>query len=140
MLECKDLIPSYLTEIFFCLFVIFHVFVEGKTNDAEKVRSASLQSPRNIAQNENHQQCLSEGLTGVSNSMHHSLCQQHHVLLGMNQTDTSIPVYIVKDADCLGHNQDLPGQKETIHLSHDTPNTIFRYTTSEDTSKQVLLV
>lgn len=41
LLECKDLVPSYLTEIFFCLFVIFHVFVEGSTKETEKVRNKS---------------------------------------------------------------------------------------------------
>ena len=41
LLQCKDLAPSYLTEIFFCLFVIFHVFVEGSTKETEKVRNKS---------------------------------------------------------------------------------------------------
>ena len=35
ILQCADLMPSYLTEIFFCLFVLFHVFVEGRTKQRE---------------------------------------------------------------------------------------------------------
>jgi len=38
LLECIDLIPSYFTEIFFCLFVLFHIFVEGKTKYDEPVQ------------------------------------------------------------------------------------------------------
>ena len=66
MLKCEDLVPSYLTEIFFCLFVIFHVFVEGKSKETEKVRNTS--QIRQASQNEVHS--LSEGLTGVTNSVH----------------------------------------------------------------------
>ena len=29
-LTCENLIPSYLTEIFFCLFVLYHIFAEGQ--------------------------------------------------------------------------------------------------------------
>lgn len=100
MLKCKDLIPSYLTEIFFCLFVIFHVFVEGKSKETEKVRNSS-QMVQGSTQNEGP--CLSEGLTGCTNSLHNSQRQQ---LFRVNLSLSSIPVYIVKDADCMGHNKD----------------------------------
>lgn len=34
-MPCSDLVPTYLTEIFFCLFVLFHIFVEGRTKQDE---------------------------------------------------------------------------------------------------------
>ena len=34
-MPCSDLITTYLTEIFFCLFVLFHIFVEGRTKNDE---------------------------------------------------------------------------------------------------------
>lgn len=40
-IRCKDLIPSYVTELFFCLFVIFHIFLEGKTNLKDERRTST---------------------------------------------------------------------------------------------------
>ena len=50
VLKCEDLLPSYLTEIFFCLFVIYHIVVEGKTKISDE-RDASVVRSRQSSSN-----------------------------------------------------------------------------------------
>ena len=56
------------------------------------------------------------------------------------ESDTTIPVYIVKDADCLGHNKDKQEDSVVMKLSvSPTNNTVLRYSSLQD-SEDVLLV
>ena len=141
MLECKDLVPSYLTEIFFCLFVIFHVFIEGKSKDADKVKTSSASQHQiqhhQVASQAQNATDIGHSLTGDGLVAHAANSAMVAVAI---ESDTTIPVYIVKDADCLGHNKDKQEDSVVMKLSvSPTTNTVLRYSSLQD-SEDVLLV
>ena len=50
MISCQDLIPSYVTEIFFCLFVSYHIFTEGQTTQQKRQSNGTSSGNRRLPQ------------------------------------------------------------------------------------------
>ena len=114
LITCEDLIPSYITEVCFSLFVIYHVFVEGKTKEESDRR-----------------QDVKRNASAVTTVLDSSIVQKSESRLMKRR----IPVYIVQDQDFISKDAGFIDPNE-LTKSMSTP--IFRYA-AEDDRKNVLL-
>lgn len=79
------MIPTYLTELAFCLFVIFHVFQEGKTKQKEDRRKSEAAIMTATSVDPNNLRVTDEKAAQESEILHGRI----------------IPIYIVKENDCI---------------------------------------
>jgi len=111
--DCADLIPSYVTELAFCLFVVFHIFIEGKTKYVEAQSGDSSSTLK-----------LTSQISVDSLYAHETRAGSHR--------ERKIPVYIVRESDCLDA-QPTPDSD----LLRSSP--VLKYAAIDD-QKEVLLV